>query len=62
MCNMSNHAHEKECLNEFKTMYPAIMDILVKWFLNYDKQNDTTEFICWDNELKAIEEIEKWRV
>ena len=48
--------------NEFKTMYPAIMDILVKWFLNYDKQNDTTEFICWDNELKAIEEIEKWRV
>lgn len=48
--------------NEFKTMYPAIMDILVKWFLNYDKLNDTTKFIGWEDELKAVEEIEKWRV
>jgi hypothetical protein len=38
------------------------MEILVKWFLNYDKQNDTTEFIAWDDEFKAINEIEKWRI
>lgn len=48
--------------HELKTMYPSIMDILVKWFLNYDKLNDTTEFICCEDELKAIEEIEKWRI
>jgi inorganic pyrophosphatase len=47
---------------ELKTLYPAIMEILVKWFLNYDKQNDTTEFIAWDDEFKAINEIEKWRI
>lgn len=47
---------------EFKTLYPAIMDILVKWFLNYDKQNDTTELIGWDDELEAHKEIEKWRI
>lgn len=47
---------------EFKTLYPAILDILVKWFLNYDKQSDTTEFIGWDDELEALKEIEKWRI
>lgn len=48
--------------NELKTMYPAIMDILVKWFLNYDKRNDTTEFIGWEDESIALAEIEKWRI
>ncbi len=47
--------------NELKTMYPAIMDILVQWFLNYDNKNDFTEFIGWEDELKALEEIETWR-
>ncbi len=40
--------------------YPAIKDILVTWFLNYDKKNDKTEFIGWENEKCAIDEIQKW--
>ncbi|MFM9945374.1 MAG: inorganic diphosphatase [Bacteroidia bacterium] len=47
---------------EFITIYPAIMDILVLWFLNYDKRHDNTKFIAWENEAKAFEEIEKWRM
>lgn len=47
---------------EFKTLYPAIMEILVIWFLNYDKANDKTEFFGWGDELEAVKEIDKWRV
>lgn len=46
---------------EFKNLYPAVLEILVLWFLNYDKANDKTEFIAWGNEVEAINEIEKWR-
>jgi inorganic pyrophosphatase len=45
---------------ELKTLYPAIMEILVVWFKNYDKANDTTEFIAWEDEVAAKLEIEKW--
>jgi len=48
--------------NEFETMYPAIMEILVLWFLNYDKANDKTEFIGWGDDKDAVKEIEKWRI
>jgi len=34
----------------------------VKWFLNYDKQNESTEFIGWEDESMAESEIEKWKV
>lgn len=47
--------------DELSTLYTPLMDILVKWFLNYDKQNDKTEFICWEDETMAMNEIEKWR-
>ena len=40
--------------------YPAIMEILVMWFLNYDKKNDLTHWIGWEDEQKAINEIKKW--
>jgi hypothetical protein len=36
------------------------MEILVVWFKNYDKANDTTEFIAWEDEVAAKLEIEKW--
>jgi len=47
---------------ELTSLYPAILEILRIWFLNYDKANDTTEFISWNDEIEAIAEIEKWRV
>ncbi len=58
-----NHVLRTICatnFNELKTLYPAIMDILVLWFLNYDKLNETTKLIGWEDELSAIQEIEKW--
>ena len=48
--------------NEFKTLYSPVMHILVQWFLNYDKHNETTEFIGWEDEIKAVGEIEKWEI
>ena len=48
--------------NEFRTLYSSIMDILVQWFRNYDKYNETTELIGWKDEIKAVEEIEKWGI
>jgi len=47
---------------EFSTLYAQVMEILVKWFLNYDKQNERTEFIGWEDESMAESEIEKWKV
>ena len=47
---------------ELKDLYSPVMDILVTWFLNYDKRHDKTEFIRWEDEIKAVEEINKWRV
>jgi len=44
----------------FKLEYPAILEILVLWFLNYDKKNDLTEFVGWEDEKSAIIEINKW--
>lgn len=41
-------------------LYPAIKDILVTWFLNYDKKFERTEFIGWEDEKCAIDEIQKW--
>lgn len=40
--------------------YPAIKEIIVLWFLNYDKKNDLTEFVGWEDEKSAIVEINKW--
>jgi inorganic pyrophosphatase len=47
---------------ELKSLYPAILDIIRIWFLNYDKAHDLTEFLAWNDEIEAIAEIEKWRV
>ena len=47
---------------EFKNHYSPIMDILVQWFWNYDKHNETTELIGWEDEIMAVEEIKKWGI
>ena len=47
--------------HELNEWYSAIKEIILIWFLNYDKRNDTTQFIKWDDDQLAIEEIEKWR-
>ncbi len=61
----ANPAQRTICATNFqelKSLYPAILDIIRIWFLNYDKANDLTEFLAWSDELEAVAEIEKWRV
>ena len=45
--------------NEFSNKYAAAKELIAKWFLNYDQQ-DETEMLGWGNELEAQAEIAKW--
>ena len=44
---------------EFSDKYPAAKELILLWFLNYDKQ-DKTEMLGWGTEIEAQAEIAKW--
>ena len=46
---------------ELKANYPALIEIIQLWFLNY-KGNGIMEFIEWGDEIAALNEIDKWKV
>ena len=50
-----------DSFKELKNNYPAILKIIQLWFLNY-KEGNVIHFIRWDDEVSAIEEIDRWKV
>lgn len=46
---------------QLNSQYPAVKYVIQEWFLNYKGRN-LMRFIKWDDELAAMDEIEKWKV